>query len=199
MDMVTRGFDLAMWLQAAGAIEAELHQLVRPLSEAQFHAPPRNGGWSVGFCIEHLVLTGRAFLPKWDLAIAEAARKEARVWQAVRYPWWQRRILLYAENPAKLKQKTAPAFEPCARRTIEQTVARFVDMHQDVMRRAAASKGLDVSRTKVQSPVVSLFRCSLGFSFDLFLAHERRHLRQAGQVRRNVTDGLKHEREVTLA
>src|ERR1051325_7487730 len=109
--MVTevKAFDLSGWLQAAADIEAELTQLVTPLTEAQFHAPPRGGGWSVGYCIEHLVLTGQAFLPKWDRALQEAAR-ESHGQETFRYGWCQRALLRYTADPSKLKQKTAPAF-----------------------------------------------------------------------------------------
>ena len=59
------GFNLSDCLIAARAIEAELRRLASGLTEAQFHALTRAGGWSVAYCIEHLVLAGRAFLPKW--------------------------------------------------------------------------------------------------------------------------------------
>lgn len=184
MGTVTNGFDLAGCLQAAAAIEADLAQLTSALTEAQFHAPTRTGGWSVGYCIEHLVLTGQAFLPKWDRALQDAAGD--RGGQALRYSWWQRQVLRHIENPSRLKRKTAPEFVPCSRHSIEETVGRFLGMHQDLARRVARCRGLDVRRTRVQSPFVAWMRYELGFSFDLALAHERRHLRQAWDVRRQL-------------
>ena len=105
----------------------------------------------------------------------------------IRYGWWQRRILQCAENPSRLRHKTAPAFVPYARYSIEETISRFVGMHQEFIRRVAGSRGVDVKRTKVQSPFVSWLSYALGFSFDLALAHERRHLNQAWMVRKQVT------------
>ena len=182
------GFDLPACLEAAAAIEADLAQLTSALTEAQFHAPTRTGGWSVGYCIEHLVLTGYAFLPKWDLALQQAAVREGNGQRSTRYEWWQRKLLEYMENPSRLKLKTAPAFVPCARHAIDDTVGRFCGMHQELTRRVDRCRGLDVSRIKVQSPFVSWIRYALGFSFDLALAHERRHLRQAWCVRRQLLE-----------
>jgi hypothetical protein len=189
--MVTEvnAFDPSGWLQAAADIEAELTLLVTPLSEAQFHAPPRAGGWSVGYCIEHLVLTGQAFLPKWDMALKEAG-KESHGKETFRYGWCQRAILRYAADPSKWKHKTAPAFVPCSRHSIEETVDRFLGTHKEFVRRVVSSRGLDVMRTRVQSPFVSWIRYALGFSFDLVLAHERRHLRQAFRIRRQLINGM---------
>jgi hypothetical protein len=46
-----------------------------------------------------------------------------------------------------------------------------------------ASEGLDLRRIAHASPVLPLFRYSLGTSLAAILAHERRHVWQARQVR----------------
>jgi hypothetical protein len=183
-------FDLQGCLDAASGIEADLARLTAGLTESQFHAPTRTGGWSVGYCIEHLVLTGQAFLPKWDMALKQAARRGCPCAQTFHYAWWQRKILQSAENPSKLKRRTALPFEPRSRHSIEKTVRRFLDMHQELARRLASSRGLDVKGTPVQSPFVTWIHYALGFSFDLALAHERRHLCQAWNIRRQLVNGL---------
>jgi hypothetical protein len=188
MVIVASRFDLTGWLTAATAIEAELSQLTTGLTEAQFHAPTRTGGWSMGYCIEHLVLTGKAFLPKWDMALRDAVATKFNGDAPFEYAWWQRRVLHYAEDSSKLKHKTASPFVPYSRHSIDETADRFLDMHQQLVRRVLQSRGLDVMRAQVQSPFISWIRYPLGFSFDLALAHERRHLRQAWGVRRQLAD-----------
>src|ERR1051325_6161327 len=124
MGIVADGFDIQACVKAAAAIEAELTRLVTDLTEAQFHAPPRTGGWSIGYCLEHLVRSGHAFLPKWDQALHEAPRV-GHHGERVHYDWWQRKLLHVAENPARLKWKTSPTFVPCSRHSIEETASRF--------------------------------------------------------------------------
>src|SRR5215813_15260045 len=113
MVTVAHGFDFGTCLKAIAAVEADLKELTSTLSDSQFHAPPRGGGWSVGYCIEHLVLTGQAFLPRWDaaLASAEASQPDA----AFPYGWWRRRILHYEADPTRLKRKTPDRFVPYSR------------------------------------------------------------------------------------
>jgi hypothetical protein len=89
-----------------------------------------------------------------------------------------------------MKYYTPLSFVPYSRHSIEDTVARFLDMHHKGIGRVSQSRGLDVMRIKVQSPFTSWIRYALGFSFDLALAHERRHLRQAWQVRRQLLDSV---------
>ena len=186
MVTVASGFDLPRCLGALATIEADLNLLASAVTEAQFHAPPRTGGWSIGHCVEHLVLTGHAFLPKWDLALKEAAAKRRHTFGELPYRWWHRKILGFAEPPYSLKTKATPPFLPCSRHPMEETIRRFAGMHQEFARRVAGSHGLDVRRTRIQSPFVSWIWYPLGFSFDLALAHERRHLWQAWQVRRQL-------------
>jgi len=185
MATVSSGFHVSVCLEAAAAIEADIDRLANALTEAQFHAPSRGGGWSVGYCVEHLVLSGRAFLPQWDAAIETAVKSPGNA--VMPYRWWQRWLLSCAENPYRFKQKAPPSLVPCARHSIGRTVARFLSMHHDLIGRVIASQCLDVRRTKVQSPFVSWLWYPLGFSFDFALAHERRHLCQAWRVHGRLT------------
>jgi len=185
MTPVSRGFDIRGCLEAAAAIEADVNRLVSLLTEAQFHAPCHGEGWSVGYCLEHLVLSGRAFLPKWDAAIVTAGKNPGRA--VLSYGWWQRWVLSCAQDPSRFKQKAPPELVPCCRHSIERTLDHFLAMHHGLAARVVASQGLDVRETKVQSPVFLWLRYPLGFSFDLALAHERRHLAQAWRVHRHLT------------
>jgi hypothetical protein len=186
MPTVARGFDLADCVGAVSAIEAELNALTSALTEAQFHAKPPDGGWSVSYCLEHLVLTGNAFLPKWDVALKEAGRRKSCREDGFAYSWWQRRTLLLLEPPYTIRRKTRRLLEPCAHRPIHHTVERFLNMHRSVLGRIESSLGLDVMQTKAQSPFNSWVWYPLGFSFDLALAHERRHLWQAREAAAGV-------------
>src|SRR5690242_2041094 len=105
MPTIANRFDIGECRRATAGIEADLRQLAASLTDAQFHVPARDGGWSVGYCIEHLVLSGRAFLPKWDRALDQANKKNCANQAAFPYNWWQRKILQHAENPWSLKQK----------------------------------------------------------------------------------------------
>ncbi|MGJ5819912.1 DinB family protein [Paludibaculum fermentans] len=183
-----RGFDLARWLDAAAAIETELIELTTDLTEAQFHAPPRTGGWSIGHCIEHLILAGNALLPELDAALRRPNGAAQRVEQGRPYSWWQRKLLRYAESSGRLKLKTHQSSVPYLRRSINQTMAGFRDMHRELTRRACHLNGFDNRQARVRFPFAGWVRLSLAYSFDFVLAHERRHLHQAARVRHQLLD-----------
>ena len=176
-------------LIALEAIERDLGHLIAGLKEDQFHATTAAGGWSVAYCIEHLVLSGHAFLPKWDLALKNASARSLYRTGPMSYRWWHRLILAGIEPPYRIKTKTKWAFTPCSRQSIEETLRRFFSMHREVRHRIELSVGVDAERARVQSPFVSWISYPLGLSFDLALAHERRHLWQAWRVRRQFASG----------
>ena len=184
-----REFNPADSVSAAAEIETDLVRIVHGLTEAQFHAPSPSGGWSVGFCIEHLVLTGHAFLSIWDRALRRPETSYCPGNGSSSYPWWNRLMLIALEPPYAMKTRTIQPLVPSSRRSIEETIRRFTDMHRELVRRIELSTHVDARRTKVRSPFASWIQYPLGFSFDFALTHERRHLWQARQVRRQFVEG----------
>jgi DinB family protein len=171
-------FDLAGILERAAAIEDELIHLAVGLTESQFHAPGRHGSWSVGFCMEHLILAGDALLPGLDAAVLGLpAGPDSGARSA--YNWWRRKLIQLVEDPSQLKRVAPPALIPYTRRSIGDTVAHFRAMHRALVDGVARASRLDLRGVKLPSPVVPWMRHPVEYSFDLTLAHERRHLAQA--------------------
>jgi hypothetical protein len=188
MSAVATKFRVTECHKAIAAIEADLKELGSALTEEQFQAPPRTGGWSVAHCIEHLVLTGHEFVARWDNALKTAQKNGYHGDQSFRYPWWQRTLLRAMEPPYRLKTRTTQSFNPASRRSKQETIHRFFGMHEEMAKRLERSQDVNTNAIKVQSPFASWIWYPLGFSFDLALAHERRHLWQAWQVRRQLID-----------
>src|SRR5437667_602464 len=90
-------------LIAMMAIETDLSELTASLTETEFHAPTRSGGWSVAYFIEHLVLTGQTFLPIWDAALRQAIENNCYSNGPFPYAWWRRQALRLTEPPSRLK------------------------------------------------------------------------------------------------
>jgi hypothetical protein len=183
MTSAARAFEVSNSLASVEAIEADLARLTGAITENQFHAQPFAGGWSPAYCIEHLVLAGNALLPSWDAALRRAPRDEG----PLSYGWWHRLVLGAMERPRCLRLKTASRFVPRSRRPMSDVVARFLAMHSELKRRIEQTHAAGAAQTRVGSPFTSWLRYPLGFSFDLALAHERRHLWQAWQVLHQVS------------
>jgi hypothetical protein len=145
----------------------------------------------VGYGIEHLVLVAQAFLPHWEKALREAAKaSQPNLRPTARYAWWQRRLLRFVENSSVVNCQSRKCFVPYLRRSSGETLAAFFAVHRDLVSMLIRTGDVRAPIVKVQSPCVSWIQYELGFSFDLVLAHERRHLRRAWQIREQLIHGL---------
>ncbi len=94
------------------AIEAGLHSLVNGASEDRFRAAPSPGAWSIGQCIQHLDLTGRAYFPLWNQTISDGWARALFGDGPFRYNPLLRLWLRNMEPPYKLKTRTSAPFQP---------------------------------------------------------------------------------------
>jgi hypothetical protein len=183
--MATRpqAFRPADCLAALSAIETDVSRLAGGLSEEQFHAPTKNGGWSVGLCLEHLIVTAEALVPRWEAVLQNPSPAGPAEFS---YSLLERAILYSLEPPYRLKRKAPAWATPGARRSIGETFRRFASAHGELARLIGRSGSL--SQASVASPFLPGIQCRLGFAFDSVLAHERRHLWQASRIRDSFTE-----------
>ena len=66
-----------------------------------------------------------------------------------------------------------------------QRSARVLELQDEIIRRVIAADGLDLGGIRMSSPISRRFKMSLGQWFAFLAAHERRHLWQAWQVRKD--------------
>ncbi|HEV8304618.1 MAG TPA: DinB family protein [Gemmatimonadales bacterium] len=177
--------DLEDLLRQLEAIKAEGHAVCAGLTESQFNWRPGPARWSMAECLVHLNVAVTRTLPAFDRAI-EQGRATGRVAEGpFRYGWFANWMVRSMEPPPKRRMKTFPIFEvpPAAVHALAQVLPEFVAVRDRLAERVRRSDGLDLKRVKVVSPVTRLLRMPLGAYFRFVVAHDRRHLWQAKQVR----------------
>lgn len=83
----------------------------------------------------------------------------------------------------KLKFKAPTVYRPPANQPKDKVVAEFIAIHNELLGLISRANGLDLARIKIRTPF-PIVKFSLGQRFALLAAHDRRHLRQAWDVRR---------------
>jgi hypothetical protein len=132
----------------------------------------------------------------WDAAVVEARTRNLYSDDPYQPGWFDRVLLQQMEPPYKMKSKTRRPFEPAAIKPRRAVLETYLSMHSEVAHRLRSAEGVDLGAIKVKSPFVSWAKYSLGFSFLLFAAHERRHLWQAAKVKAAVP--MPQESPITL-
>jgi hypothetical protein len=146
-------------------------------------APDR---WSIGECFSHLNLTAKRSIDTIDEAIAGGRARGLTAGGPFVYPLLERLFVRSLEPPPRFRARARKFLEPAPRVNAEEVLREFVGWQDRFNERLRRADGLDLRRVRVQSPVVSWLRYSLGTAIASFLAHERRHLWQARRVRQEI-------------
>jgi DinB superfamily len=177
--------DLQSMLQQIAAIKTDGQAIAAGLTDDQLNWHPAEGSWSILDCLQHLNVAVTETLPAFDRAIAEGRARDQAGAGPFRYGWFSRMMVWSMEPPARFRMK-APRLmrvSPASTRRGAEVVPEFLRVRDRLAERVRQSDGLDLARVRTISPVNSMIRLPLGAYFNFILAHERRHLWQARNVR----------------
>jgi hypothetical protein len=177
----------------AAEMEANLAQveaLAYGLSISQFNWSPEPGRWSIGQNLAHLVVVNgpdvgslqRAVTTGWDEAMTSKG--------PFRYSFPVRQFVASQEPPVKRRFKAPGYLQPPGEVEPGAILAEYRRISTELRRLAREADGLHLDCVKVEMtalpPMLRPFiRMPLGGRFELLTAHDRRHIAQAGEIRRN--------------
>jgi hypothetical protein len=163
------------------------------LTPEQFTMQPEAGKWSVAECILHLNVTAAVVQRLMEKAMAQG-RQEKKLGAGPFHIGLKGRLLVWiAEPPPKFRIPAPPHLRPPAQ--IDDPVRLlpdFLKAQDEWERLMRESAGLDLSNIKVGKRF-SPFRATLAAGFPWMMAHQRRHLCQAENVKKQLSeDSLAH-------
>lgn len=177
MDATIEGFLLHLL-----SITQDLPGLVAGLSPAQFNWAPGPVRWSIGQSVEHLNLTTESYLQSLRQATSEA-RATGKVGSGpVTLGFVERWFTQVLDPPARLRVKAPKLFVPARVLVPMATIERWRDLQAQLGACIRAAEGLDLRTIRVRSQFAPV-SFSLNGTFGMLLAHQRRHLWQAREVR----------------
>jgi hypothetical protein len=145
-------------------------------------ARPGPGKWCAAECLQHLVLTTDAFLPRFQQGFEELREKGLHGEGPFRMEWTARLLRFILEPPARLKTGTGAAFQPVPIEDPQAVLPAFLASQGRLMEALSEGAGLALDRVKMESPFSSRVKYNLYSAFVLVAVHERRHLWQAEEA-----------------
>ena len=177
--------ELEIFLEQIRYIRQDVAALVANLSDDMFSWRPAPDRWSIGECFEHLNLTAAAYVPAIDATLADARARNLRARGPFVYPLLERWFLASTEPPPRRRMRAFKAYRPPSHLRRDDVMNAFAGWQDCLADRINAADGLDLRQARQRSPILPVLKWSLGTMFALVLAHERRHIWQARQVRNN--------------
>jgi len=185
MNYDLRDSDLPTVLAEASLVAGETKRVFGQLSGEQMNWKPSEGEWSIGQCFDHLIISNRPFVPLFEEILS--GRRRPRLWERVPLlPRLFGRLLIDTLRPdSGRKVKARPAFSPSRSYIAPAIIAAFLEQQDRLLRLMEASRGLDLDRVTITSPVVRFVTYSLMDACRIIVVHEQNHFVQATQVIRS--------------
>jgi hypothetical protein len=160
--------------------------LVLGLTPEQLTTQPDAGKWSVAECILHLNVTASVMQPLMEKALAQA-RHDNKVGTGPFGMGLKGRLLVWiAEPPPKFRMPAPPHLRPPARIDDPlKLLPDFLKAQNEWERLIREAAGLDLAKIKVGKRF-SPFRARFAAALPWMMAHQRRHLLQAENVKRQI-------------
>jgi hypothetical protein len=176
-----RHADLPSLIREAADLGRRGEQEFGGLTAAQLNWRPAAGEWSVGQCLDHLIVATTLYFPA--LRDIQAGTKRSTSWERVPLlpslfgPWLIR--LLSPERSAKV---SAPAvFRPTESAIDPQVVRTFAATQEELVRFMAGTAPGDLDRI-VTSPAARFITYTLLDAYRIIVVHGQLHLQQARRV-----------------
>jgi DinB superfamily len=152
------------------------------LSPAQLNWKPNAETWSVGECIDHLIVTNRSYFAQLE-AIARGD-KYISFWEKLPlfHGMWGRMLLKATTEQVVKKAKSPGPFAP-TRSTVPATIVEeFCTQQAALIDKIAKTDVVDHEKALITSPAASFITYSLHDGVVIVFQHERRHFLQAKAV-----------------
>jgi hypothetical protein len=163
------------------SVKADVVSNFGALSEQQLNWKPSEDVWSVGQCIEHLILSKELFLPILD-SVASGTRTNTfwENWSPLRALGTRIYFRYIRSDQTKVKAPT-------------ERIVPMSDIKEDVVERYAIQqekiteklRGIPqdfVDRTTLTSPFLGIVTYKLSDGLMILSEHDRRHVRQALRI-----------------
>ena len=163
-------------------------QLTAGLSPEELSRRPEATKWSIAECLAHLNLAAGAIQPKVARAI-EQGRKDKITGNGPFSPGPLGRLLIWlAEPPPKFRMRAPKGIAPAVSHADPSHVIADFMKAQDAWEQLISDcEGLDQNKLRVGSLFPGLPRLRLAAPIPWMLAHQRRHLWQAENVKQQIT------------
>ncbi len=143
---------------------------------------PDSKAWSVGLCLEHLIVTFDEYHPRIRDALDRAAERGKPRKLRKRKPSFVGKRLIPAMRDSNRRLRAPRVFVPgpAVRAGALSEFLSRQELLADFMREA---DGYDLTRARISSPVSRFLRLNLGDCFEILVTHAERHVLQIQNVR----------------
>ncbi len=170
------------FIKKLDALSKQVQDSFGSLTAGQLNWKPETGKWSIGQCLDHLVVSNKTYYPTFDKVLDETYHLSI----LQRFNPFKRSfggMMIRSLGPGSAKKFTAPKiFEPTSSDVRADIVSVFVSEQTQLKNYFQQLSNKDIHKTVIASPVSGLITYSLNDAMEIISVHEQRHVNQALKV-----------------
>lgn len=152
------------------------------LSDMQLNWKPNPNQWSIGQCLDHLMVSNQTYFPIFDTVIAGTKTPKLLEKIPLLPEWWGKTLIKALEPSNTKKSKTFPVFEPRQSEVPPTIIKDFIAHQEQLLQYFQRLDAVDLNQIIITSPAASFVTYSLRDAVYILTNHEERHLLQAKNV-----------------
>jgi hypothetical protein len=163
------------------AADARAVALAKPLTTVQLNWRPSPAEWSIGQCLDHLLVTNQVYLPPITDALQTGRRAMVDEITPGWFGAWFIRTYI-APSPASKKAKAPKKITPVSE--VDASILdRFLASNDDTRALVQRASEIDINRVRFKNPFIPVIRFTVGTGLEIIAKHQDRHLLQAERIR----------------
>jgi hypothetical protein len=179
--------DLQSVIDELALSEQGARRVIEGLTDTQLKWQPHDGAaWSIAQCLDHLGRINTTYAAALHAAVQTRGPAALPRRGPIRPGWFSRFFIRSMDAPPSRKFNAPTRAKPSSQIEGGQALTSFVDSHDPIRSLIHRGLDLDFNRIRFKNPFVSLLRFTVGTGLMIILAHDRRHLWQAEQVRNSL-------------
>ncbi len=154
--------------------------------------------WSANQCLAHLNSYGRYYLPQIENAIHIARQQASDPADTFTAGWlgnyFTNMMLTDASGVPTKKMSSPKDHDPRVQEDSHKVIAEFIEQQEKMIELLNDAKLIDINAVRIPISIAKFIKLKLGDTFLFLIAHNYRHILQAGRALENakvVGGGLK--------
>jgi hypothetical protein len=187
MTAMLRKAEIPRLVEELALVTDQVQRQFGGLTKIQLNWQPVSTEWSIGQCLEHLMITNTTYVPILQQHLAGTT--VPTLWERLPgLPGFWGQLMLKALDPENPQRIQSPAiFRPKSSRASIGIVADFVAHQAQMTELMQAAQTLPTAQIIISSPAARWMTYSLLDAFRIMVVHEQCHVRQMHQVAQSTT------------
>ena len=159
---------------------AEAIKVYQNLTNEELNKQAPDGGWSIAQCLDHLNSYGDYYIPKMAEGMENFKGGSSSTFTST----WLGNYFTKMLDPAtgKRKMKAFKAYVPPSSLDGQAVVAKFIQQQQMLINLLRNAKQKNLDKIKIPLTISRFIKLKLGDTFGFIIAHDERHIQQAGRL-----------------